>query len=249
MSKENTQRHSEFDDVFFAKEYRAIADTFIDTKGAAESFMNLVPTTNTIFELGLGTGYFASHLYFAGYDITGIEPPGKMLPVLKADYPNLPIKAELPLEEFQFDEKYDVIVSHSSIFLITTPSDPKAQLNDDNLIFQSFIKDGKTNAQNLKKVLDALSDNGKLMINVQTNAKPDAPFGPGKSFQMLDCVYDFPNNKVSKTFAITVDGFQKVLDPDISYVLVWDKFKKQLADFGYSAIVTNDRKWVVISKI
>ncbi len=250
MSKENDNvGHGEFEVKAFAVDYEVIADTFIDTKGAAASLVKMLPKNSTVFELGLGTGYFAQFLYNEGLNVSGIEPSKTMASELKQRHPYITIAAELALENYDFDTKHEAIVSHSSIFLFTAPHEDPALFTDQDLIFQSFLVDEDKNIENLQKVLSALTDKGKLFINIQTNAKPSTVINEHLTFKMLECDYNFSSKRVSKLFALVADGETKLMGPDVSYVLRWHDFSGLINGFGYKTEVSEDKKWVIISRI
>jgi hypothetical protein len=239
--------HGEFDVPIFVDEYEAIADTFIDTKGAAESLKKLIPPGTALFEIGMGTGYFGQFLSKDGYRVSGIQPNDGMLRRLKSEHPEIVIKGESYIQNHEFDEKYDAIVSHSSIFLFTQPDDPLAQELGTNLIFQSFEKDLATTTVILDKIMAALTPKGKFFINIQPNAHPHSVVNSDLSFGMIACDYNFDSHLVSKVFTITYKGKSLVLDPDISLVLMWNEFGKILENKGYQAEISPDEYWVIIS--
>lgn len=236
--------HGEFDVRVFVDCYEAIADTFIDTRGAATSLMRLISKDDSIFELGLGTGYFAQFLHKDGYNISGIQPADGMLARLKEEYPDIPVVAEAYVQDYDFDNKYDAIVSHSSVFLFTRPDPQLANSIGTDLIFQSFIQDKDLTFESVDKVMRALNPGGRLFINIQPNAHQYAQVNDNLSFEMLSCDYDFDQSHVSKVFGITSNGIRKVLDPDVSFVLKRDDFDASIQHRGYRYDVSEDGYWV-----
>jgi SAM-dependent methyltransferase len=109
----------EFEITGFAKYYDELSDTFIDIRKVAASLKQLIPVAAEIFEIGLGTGYFAGQFLKDGYTVCGIQPKDKLLDRLKRECSSAVIKKEDRLECYDFDKKYNVIVSHSSVFLFT----------------------------------------------------------------------------------------------------------------------------------
>lgn len=240
--------HSEFDVKIFVDSYEDIADTFIDTAGAADSLKKQVPPTSKIFELGLGTGYFAQFLQKDGYDVSGIQPPDGMLERLKRDHPTLKVMGEAYIQDYDFTQQYDVIVSHSSVFLITKPDDELAQKINTNLIFQSFILDEAVIFDNIDKIMNALRPNGKLVINIQPNAHRSAQVYDDLFFEMSECEYDFDSARVRKVFGMTVNGVTTIFPADNSYVLKWETFEAKLKDKGYQVRIFDDGYWAEVTK-
>ena len=263
------ETQSELSDSTFAKHYPLIADTFMDTKGAAASLMARVSKETRIFEIGLGTGYFARFLVDAGYEVYGVEPYPAMLGELeKQKLPRIHVKAEQPIEEYEFgDHKYDVIISHSSVFLFTDIGG--------ELVFQSMIlnaalipnilengmrsnapaigtletikKDKVRTVVNVEKVMRALNDGGRFFINIQTNSKIKATVNDHVTWEMPKWQYDFSHGWVVKEFRFTHRGKIIPLDLDISYVWCLANFEQIMEEKGYLARTSSDGKWVVLT--
>ena len=239
--------HAEFFNPLFAQHYEAIADTFIDTKGAAASLKKLLSPDSSIFEIGMGTGYFAQELADDGYHMVGSQFDDLMYKRLEAEHPDLDVVSHERIETYQFDRSYDAIVSHSSIFLFTRPDTTTAQQIGTDLIFQSFNTDGEISYEALDKVMGALNPGGGLYINIQPNAQRSAPFVPNMTFEMYSCDYDFDQHLVEKAFGFVVDGEDKPFpDTDRSYVQKWDEFLASIDERGYTAEVSDDGYWVIV---
>jgi hypothetical protein len=208
----------------------------------------MLPRGSQIFELGMGTGYFGQFLSRDGYRVSGIQPADGMLARLRRDRPELNVVAEQYIQDYQFTEQHPAIVSHSSVFLFTSPDAYMQGQAGQGPVFQSFIRDEGETFRSMDKVMDALTPDGGLYINIQPNAKPFAQIDPTLSFEMTSCQYDFGANRVDKTFAITSNGQRKVLDPDISYVLRWGDFDPMMRQRGHQARVSDDGFWVVVSR-
>lgn len=236
----------------FAKYYEELSDTFIDISGAANSLMANVRQGETVFEIGLGTGYFAEQLYKAGYDVRGIQPRDRMLPKLKEKRPNIKLLAEKSLEEYIFDATYDVIISHSSVFLFTMLEMPVGSRDKSasSLVFQSFISDRDQALGNVKKVLAALSERGRFFVNIQTNPLPKAEVGPADDrfiFEMIHCSYHLDSEKVEKTFRTTYRSETDEMKEE-HYCLSYPDFKKCVETMGGRVKVTDDRRWVILER-
>ena len=243
----------EFDIDAFAQYYEALSDTFIDIRKAAASLKKLIPKASQIFEIGLGTGYFAEQFLKDGYTVCGIQPPDQMLTRLRKERPNVFIKAEARLEDYAFDDQYDVIVSHSSVFLFTrleALSGPHGEI-DESLVFQSFIGNKLLMVSNLVKVLLALSPGGKFFINVQTNPLPLAEVGPPEDrfkFEMTRCVYNLVTERVEKMFRATYQAKSYIM-PEIHYCSRYSDFKRYVELIGGTVELAEDGQWVILERV
>jgi SAM-dependent methyltransferase len=244
-----SESNSEFEIDAFVDFYEALSDSFIDINRAVDSLKAQISLESKIFEIGLGTGYFAKHLHGEGYDICGIQPQDKMLRRLKNEHPDIQIKAEKSLEEYNFDTQWDVIVSHSSVFLFTRlESHFMTGEISSTLIFQSFLQDQEIIFQNIKKIMEALSEGGKFFINIQTNPKRRVDVGNNFSFEMLKCEYNFDRQVVSKLFR-TIYNANTSFTEDIYFVLSFTDFRQVLGDMGFQVYVSADREWVILKKL
>ncbi len=249
---------NEFEVDAFALYYRELSDTFIDIKKAASSLKKLIGKEEQIFEVGLGIGYFAEQFLGDGYSVVGIQPPppDKMLIILKRDYPAT-ILAEKKIEDYEFDRQYNVIVSHSSVFLFTRVEDGiyKNVGSVDSPVFQSFI-DKALAIENLRKILSALSPTGRFFVNIQTNPLPFSEVGPSNDrfrFEMVRCEYSLHQGKVQKIFRTTCikDGKPETpqVMPETHYCLRYSKFMELLESVGGDCEISDDNQWVILKKL
>lgn len=247
-----SRTRNEFEIHPFVDYYEEISDTFVNIKDAARSLKQHIPPGSLIFELGLGTGYFAAQFLRDGYSVCGIQPPDDMLPKLKRSYPGVRIVAEAKLEDFRFPDRYDTIVSHGSVFLFTrhpTPFGPSGEVME-SLVFQSFIKDESLVDENLAKTLEALRHGGKLFINIQSNPLPRVEVGPSEDrlvFEMTRCLYQLDLFKVEKTFKVTWRDRIYHVDDDRS-CFPFSEFRGRLAGAGGRFRVTDDGLWMIIER-
>jgi hypothetical protein len=243
---------NEFALDLFARFYEPISDSFIDTRGAADSLKAWLPARADLFEIGLGTGHFASFLTSSGYTVRGIQPRDALLPQLRQNHPTIEVVAETTLEDYAFDKQHEYIVSHSSVFLFTKITAFLAQSEEamTSYIFQSFIKSRQDVITCLRKTLTALTPSGRLFINIQRNPLPianiETPQGQ-LTFKMANCEYFLDLNLVEKTFHLTYQNDTHVLD-DVRYCQTFAEFISQVNEFGSNAIVSNDRRWVVVTR-
>lgn len=247
----NAKPRNEFEIDVFAERYELLSDTFIDMPRVVDSIEQLLPKCATVFEIGLGTGYFASELIARGYRVEGIQPRDAMLPRLRMRGLPIIIRAEATLEEYVFDQSYQAIISHSSVFLFTKHTAAFGESGElrSELVFQSFIADGISAFSNLLKALGALSFGGKLYINVQRNPLRVVEVGPEDDmlrFEMSMCSYDFVRQRVTKHFRSTFRD-KCILVEDVRYCLPYTEFTRHVNLFGVKVEVTSDGLWVVIS--
>jgi hypothetical protein len=236
----------------FAEFYESISDSFIDIRAVADSLRALIPKGSTIFEIGLGTGYFASQFAADGYVIEGIQPPDEMLPILKRKHPTISIVGECILEEYEFTKSYDWIVSHSSVFLFTKHDIPFGRRGEvfTSFVFQSFVIGEALLTRCIEKTLLALTRNGVLFINIQTNPLASAVLdvsGGELIFDMTRCDYFMDIGIVEKTFRLSFKGHSyHVNDHRQCHSFLW--FAREVAQAGFRAELTADRRWVMISR-
>lgn len=244
--------NSEFYIAPFVKYYEEITDSFIDVKSVAESLKRYIPTNAQIFEVGLGTGYFASMFAHDGYRVKGIQPPDEMLSVLKQKSSNIEIVAECKLENYTFSEQYETIVSHSSVFLFTRHETPFG-LNKEVLhsyMFQSFIREKTELLRNLHKTLMALLPNGSLYINIQSNPLSFVQFdrdGEQITFEMNCCDYFLELNRVEKTFTLTYSGESYEVH-DHRFCETYTAFADQVFQYGFKTSISEDQNWVIVNR-
>lgn len=243
---------NEFEISPFARFYELITDTFIDTKGAAESLKNFLSIGSEIFEIGLGTGYFASLLTKDGYKVKGIQPKDEMLTILKEKDTKIKVLAECKLEDYEFTEKYETIVSHSSVFLFTQHKVPFGQHGETltSHIFQSFIINRFEVFRCLHKVLKALTLNGKLFINIQNNPLPSVTINNDKEpliFNMDRCDYFLELEYVEKEFSLIYKK-QNFKIYDRRYCITYCDFINQLHQYKFNASISRDLRWIVINR-
>jgi len=243
---------TEFNVAAFAEHYEAVSDSFIDIRGAATSLKRLLPSKGTIFEIGLGTGHFASQFCDEGYHVCGIQPPDEMLARLKSKRLPVNVLAECRLEDYQFVERYETIVSHSSVFLFTRHEHTFGRSGEScvALVFQSFILDRLTLMHNLTKALLALTDAGRIYINVQTNPRESCTVGSASDafrFEMLSCVYDFDRESVRKEFRTTYRESSTTIN-DTRYCCTYDSLALRLRGVGAFMRISDDGRWVIVTR-
>jgi len=237
----------------FALHYEVISDTFLDTRGAAASLMSQLAPGERVFEIGLGTGYFASLLVAKGAEVEGIQPADELLPILKDRHPNVRIVGEAKLEDYVFDRLHSTIVSHSSVFLFTTHEvafgrNGEARIS---LVLQSFVLKELVMHDCLRKVVSALAPDGRLFINIQTNPLQRAVVGEGDDqlvFEMTKCVYHMDFKRVEKWFRLSYRQ-RSYLVQDNRFCEPYYHFLDRLASLNCRASVTQDGMWVIISKM
>jgi hypothetical protein len=248
MSDEPTNNVT--DDYFqfepFARYYNELSDAFIDMEAATSSLKSQITKDNTLFEIGLGTGYFAGSFHNDGYNICGIQPNDQMLLKLKQDYPGIRVKGEAYLQDYVFDDQYDVIISHSSVFLFTKltsqfPTGERLHF----LLFQSFINAKQRTIENLLKVMNALTSNGKFFINIQTNPKHNVEIGEHFSFGLDQCDYYADLNRVDKVFRTTRNGTTD-LSKQPCLVIPYHELKRIIDVVGCQIRVSEDFRWVIL---
>jgi SAM-dependent methyltransferase len=237
----------------FAEFYEQLSDSFIDIRRAAESLKGYLPRGSELFELGLGTGYFASMFTGDGYTIKGIQPRDEMLPILKLKCPDVKVVAECTLEDYYFTEKHETIVSHSSVFLFTRHETAFGRHGETciSYIFQSFIKGRGQVVDSLGKSLRALAPGGRLFINIQDNPLPFVAIGDGEerlTFEMLRCNYSLELGQVEKTFRLTYRGRTHLVN-DNRYCEKYSDFTHHVSDLGFQASISGDRQWVILKHI
>jgi SAM-dependent methyltransferase len=253
MDSEATKSLStEFELSPFAEYYEQLSDSFIDIQRAARSLASMLRRGMTVFEIGLGTGYFAQHLSSFGIDVCGIQPPDQMLDRLKLLRPNIKVLGEMKLENYNFDRQYDAIVSHSSIFLFTKHHTQFGGCGEvcSELVFQSFLKTRMEVYSNLLKVLTSLSPAGRLFINVQGNPLPRTEVGPPSDrliFEMVTCVYDFRLELVEKNFKATYQDKSYVIH-DRRYCCTFADLNARLGSLGARCSLSADGDWAIFSK-
>jgi SAM-dependent methyltransferase len=237
----------------FAEFYEQISDSFIDTRRAAESLKRHLRASSGLFEIGLGTGYFASLFTADGYTVSGIQPRDEMLPILKRKHPDVKVVAECKLEDYQFTERHETIVSHSSVFLFTTHEVAFGHHGETltTYIFQSFVS-GREKARGcLRKSLRALAPGGRLFINIQNNPMPFVAVGDrGErlTFEMLRCDYFLEVGRVEKTFRLTHRGHTYLVE-DSRYCETYSDITNYVSGLGFTASISEDRQWVVLEHI
>jgi hypothetical protein len=244
--------NNEFEIGIFAERYELLSDTFIEMGRVTSSLDRLIPRKSTIFEIGLGTGYFASTMAAFGHTVEGIQPHDEMLPRLREKHPDIHIVAEKSLEDFAFRRKYSIIVAHSAVFLFTKHEAAFGGSNEviESIIFQCFIADSFVVFENLFKVIAALEQSGHLYINVQLNPLPSVEVGPVDDplkFEMLDCKYLINQNLVVKHFKSTYRGVSIVVK-DERYCLPFIEFVHRLSVFGVTVARSNDGLWIILSR-
>lgn len=243
---------NEFQISPFAQHYEAISDTFIDIRRVAASLQSHLTPGAHVFEIGLGTGYFASILTAAGYTVEGIQPADEMLPLLKQRHPEIRIAGECKLEDYQFAGKFNTIVSHSSIFLVTRHETSFGLQGEVSVVYllQSFAPTEECVTACLQKVLNALTPNGRLFINIQSNPHPFAAVDVGGEqliFEMMNCVYFMDSRRVEKRFRLTFRQHTYHVN-DFRYCEPYPVFVGRLKESGFRATITEDRLWVVVTR-
>jgi SAM-dependent methyltransferase len=241
---------NEFNLSLFAEFYEPISDTFIDIKQVSDSLKRQIPKGAEIFEIGLGTGYFASMFTDDGYKVKGIQPQDEMLIKLKQRNADIEILAECKLEEYEFTKQYDIIISHSSVFLFTQ-IDHSGGKNGEIItwyILQSFIPNKAEVIANIKKTLNALTSDGRLFINIQTNPLTYASIGNGEeqlTFEMTRCNYFLELGLVEKTFRLTYKGHFDLIN-DTRFCQTFTEFVNQITKFGFKVSISEDRYWIIV---
>jgi SAM-dependent methyltransferase len=242
----------EFEIDAFARYYESLSDSFIDIGGAARSLIARLREGERVFEIGLGTGYFAEQLRKAGWPVSGIQPADKMLALLKRKRPDIPVVEEQRIEEYLFSAPQDVIVSHSSVFGFTRFEAAAGSHGESgsSLVFQSFIREKLRVFANLAKVLDALSPTGRFFVNVQTNPLPITEVGPPEDpfvYEMTRCSYHLDLERVEKTFRTTYRSQTEILDA-IYYCQRYSDFKRCIEGIGGRVTLTDDERWGVLER-
>ena len=203
-----------------------------------------------MFELGLGTGHFASMLMDLGITVKGIQPQDEMLVVLKKTHPEIEIVSECKLEEYEFTERHQHIISHSSVFLFTrhvVPFGPSGETLT-SYMFQSFIRDGDEVLACLQKTLRALSPHGRLFINTQANPSPYVSVCNGDetlTFEMTRCNYSLESRYVEKTFRLTYKGMVYEVS-DVRFCDTYRRFAQWVTEFGFKSSISSDERWIII---
>lgn len=240
----NAPMQPDFGRPEFAQYYDGISDTFIPIDQVAASFIEQTDPQELVFEIGIGTGYFASYLIENDRRVCGIEPSHDMRDQLAERLPRVKVEAAR-LEEYTFDQLYKTIVSHSSVFLVTRLGET------DELVFQSFIQNRKLALEALEKVLAALAPGGRFFINIQSNPKERATTRDGAVFEMIECNYDLQRESVRKVFRMSVPGmgaqFSRRLGPDFSLVLPLGALANEIGSKRYRVEVV-DQYWVACSR-
>lgn len=243
---------NEFHIRHFAQHYEAISDTFIDIRRVTASLESHLARGAHVFEIGLGTGYFASLLTAAGHTVEGIQPADEMLPLLKRQHPDIVIAGECKLEDYQFTQKFDTIVSHSSFFLVTrheTSFGPQGEVCV-RYVLQSFAPTEDSVITCVHKILNALTSNGRLFINIQSNPLMFAAVevgGERLTFEMTRCVYFMDLRRVEKTFRLTFRQHTHHVN-DHRYCEPYLAFVERLATCGFRATITEDCRWVMVTR-
>lgn len=242
---------TEFQVGLFAEYYDQISDTFIDIKKAANSLKSLISNKRELFEIGLGTGYFASMFIDDGYKIAGIQPKDEMLTILKRKFPVIEILGECKLEDYHFTRKHQIIVSHSSVFLFTKHQTNFGLNNETriNYVFQSFITDPDIIFDCFKKILESLTSDGQLFINIQTNPLPLVKVKTDRGwliFEMTYCNYFFELGYVEKHFRLSHD--QQIFEiEDKRFCMPYSEFKTEISKLGFFITVSENKDWIILS--
>ncbi|MEA2273309.1 MAG: hypothetical protein QOI98_2017 [Solirubrobacteraceae bacterium] len=81
-------------------------------------------------DVGCGTGVLAARLAAAGYEMTGVDPSGGMLDILRRDAPQVTAfeasGTELPFE----DDAFDVVLTVAALHHIAEPADVRRTLGE-----------------------------------------------------------------------------------------------------------------------
>jgi hypothetical protein len=243
--------HNEFQIGPFADFYEPLTDSFIDIERVATSLKAYLPRGAELFEIGLGTGYFASKFIADGYIVKGIQPHDELLPILKRKHRDIRIMAECKLEDYEFSEQYHAIVSHSSAFLFTRHEMIFGRHGETltTYIFQSFITSEEV-LRCLEKTLQALSPDGRLFINIQSNPLPFATIDCGDDqllFEMTRCAYFLDLRFVEKTFRLTYQGNTYHVN-DNRFCETYAQFAEQVLRLGFESVISEDRYWIIVSR-
>lgn len=246
-----THALNEFHISPFANFYEALTDSFIDVGRVAASLKSHLPRGAELFEIGLGTGYFASMFTSDGYTVKGIQPQDELLPILKRKHGEIRIMAECKLEDYEFQEQYETIVSHSSAFLFTRHEVAFGHHGEilTTYIFQSFITRREEVVRCLERTLRALVPGGRLFINIQTNPLPFTTIECGAdqlTFEMTRCAYFLELGLVEKTFRLTYQGHIYHVN-DNRFCETYAEFAGQVSGLGFKATVSEDRCWIIVS--
>lgn len=237
----------------FAKFYEPITDSFIDIKRSSDSLKRYLIGSKELFEIGLGTGYFAAQFIGDGYKVRGIQPKDELLSVLKQKNIGVEIVAECKLEDYQFTEKHETIVSHSSVFLFTEHESRFGQNGEmlKSYVFQSFIVNKKIVLDCLHKTLNALTIDGRLFINIQINPLPFITIENNEemlTFSMTECNYFLEMGYVEKKFNLTyTDQIYEV--EDIRFCETYGEFVLQMQAYGFQVLISDDRQWIIVERV
>lgn len=241
----------EFEIEAFADYYEELSDSFIDMATVTASLKSQLDDQSQIFEIGLGTGYFAKQFH-RDYMYCGIEPSPIMLHKLRTKNLEVEIKGQQYLQDYVFDSQYDVIVSHSSVFLFTKLEALSFVSGEEQvvLVFQAWMKNAAEVFDNIERVMDALRPHGRFFINIQTNPPARVEVGPAGDkfvFEMVKCKYYFDLERVEKIFRATYRGEIKHMN-ETQYALRYYDFKRTIEDKGLRVGISDDREWVVIQQ-
>lgn len=227
-------------DFYFAKYYEHLADTFINYRQAIESFKKFVTKTDSIFEIGTGTGHFAIPLHNEGYNISGIEPWELMLNRLKSECPDFQVKLA-SLQDYTFDSQYDFIVSHSSVFLLTRDE------KEVDLIFESYIKSEVELLMSISKITQSLKPSGKFFINIQRNP-PQVYLENGDSYEIAKIDYNLSNKTVAKKHLFSINKSGAIEKTYEKYATTFDNFRSIIESLSCQFKFSDDREWVIIEQ-
>jgi hypothetical protein len=188
--------------AIFAEFYPELSPKFLDYERARAAFRKIVETRERCLEIGIGSGVFALELIKEGYQIDGLEQPNSlMLDALKKSLkdtsgykPNL---IEKKAQEYDFDDEYDVIFSHSGPFFFVRGDGDKLYfegLRDDQLNGEEPISFHK---ELIMKIVQSLKKKeGRMMVNIQED-RTDIPLKDGSVLFQYDRVGEYDLDAMS----------------------------------------------------
>ncbi len=242
----------------FASLYPELGPKFLDYEKARTIFRQIVDMRDRCLEIGMGTALFADQLLNEGYQIDGLEPPGKMLEGLKARLHTFtkyrPKIIETKAQDASYNGEYDFLVSHSG---------PLFFVNDGKRLYLEGLRDDQIGSVDprafheafLKKLLAGVAKkSGALLLNIQED-RTDIPLRDSTILFRYnrEGEYDLANQSVVKygrfvnaqTGAVIQDD-QATYVPYRRFACSLEQLKEFLATIGEISVEVKSNIWVLL---
>lgn len=177
-----------------AEEFANMRDSFYMEKKYIDSFLQLLPKSSSILDVGCGSGYpIASYIISQGYRLTGIDSSSKLLNIAEKNCPSMKC-IHGDMRTLELTDTFDGIIEWWALFHIPGEA-------HENMIkrFASWLKSGGilqfTTGDN------AYENNSKDMLNQELWFYSLAPeeyekYLKQNGFKILLCEHDQPQHLV-----------------------------------------------------